>query len=156
MSITKDIMTLKPISIKATDSLTTAYKIMHAKSIRHLPVVDERNSVVGILSDRDIQRAMQVKKLNNLQQEIHLDASLVVEDFMSWPVYVVSETTTVKHVAEEMLSQKVSAFLVEDTMGRMKGIITTDDILQLFIAERDKQTGVGIKAISHYFVDAEI
>lgn len=155
MSITKDIMTLKPISIKATDSLTTAYKIMHSKSIRHLPVVDDRNSVVGILSDRDIQRAMQVRKINNLQQEIHLDASLVVEDFMSWPVYVVSETTTVKRVAEEMLSQKVSAFLVEDTMGRMKGIITTDDILKLFVAELDKQSGVGIKAISHYFMDAE-
>ena len=67
-------------------------------------------------------------------------------------MYVVSETTTVKRVAEEMLSQKVSAFLVEDSMGRMKGIITTDDILKLFVAELDKQTGVGIKAISHYLI----
>lgn len=156
MSITKDIMTSRPISIKATDSLTTAYRIMHSKSIRHLPVVDERDAVVGILSDRDIQRAMQVKKINNLQQEIHLDGSLVVEDFMSWPVYVVSESTTVKRVAEEMLSQKVSAFIVEDGLGRMKGIITTDDILKLFVAELEKQSNVGMRAIGHYFMDAEI
>lgn len=156
MSSTKDIMTPKPITIQATESMTIAYKMMHAKSIRHLPVVDERNAVVGILSDRDVQRAMQVKKINNFQQEIHLDANMVVEDFMSWPVYVVSETTSIQRVAEEMLTQKVSAFIVEDNSGRMKGIITTDDLIKLFLAELGQRTDIGIKALSHYFTDAEV
>lgn len=36
---------------------------MREKGIRHLPVLDERNSIVEILNDRDIQKAIDVKKL---------------------------------------------------------------------------------------------
>lgn len=156
MNKTQEVMTTRLITAKASDSLATAYKIMQEKGIRHLPVMDDRNSVVGILSDRDIQRAMTVKKLNTFQQEVHLDAQILVEDFMSWPVYAVSETTTIKRVAEEMLSQKVSAFVVEDNLGRLKGIITTDDLLKLFLKDETKQASIGLKALSHYFMGPEV
>lgn len=155
MKCTKEIMSSELITIKAAESITTAYKLMHEKGIRHLPVIDERNSIVGILSDRDIQRAMQVRKLNSFQQEIHLDAMIPVEDFMSWPVYVVSESTSIMRVAEEMLSQKVSAFLVEDNKGRVKGIITTDDMLKMFLMNDKKEDSLGMKALSYYFTGPE-
>ncbi|MGE3608636.1 MAG: CBS domain-containing protein [Bacteriovoracaceae bacterium] len=157
MNLTKDVMSSKVICIKAEDSMVNAYKIMHEKGIRHLPVLDDRHSVVGILSDRDIQRAMSTKKINNFQQEVQLDGSLKVEDFMSWPVYAVSETTTVKKVAEEMLDQKVSAFLVEDTLGHLKGIVTTDDLLRLLIEddENDFQKKVKLTLIGNYLNNTE-
>ena len=149
-------MSSKLVTINAADAMTNAYKLMHEKKIRHLPVVDERNAVVGILSDRDIQRAMQVTKVNNFAQNVHLDSSLRVEEFMSWPVYVVSEDTTVNRVAEKMLGQKVSAFLVQDMKGKIKGIITTDDLLKLFLEQQTKQDSLGMKALSYYFTGPEL
>jgi CBS domain-containing protein len=156
MTTTKEAMTRDLLTINASDSMVVAYRLMHEKRIRHLPVVDERQKVVGILSDRDIQRAMSVKRINNFQQEVELDATLPVEDFMSWPVHVVSEATSLRRVAEEMLSQKVSAFLVEDNSGRVKGIITTDDILKVFLMNDDKVDNVGMKAVSYYFTGPEL
>lgn len=154
---TKEIMTSKVICVSASDTMVNAYKIMHEKGIRHLPVLDERNSVVGILSDRDIQRAMSTHKLNNFQQEVKLDGTLMVEDFMSWPVYVVSEETTLKKVAEEMLDQKVSAFLVQDNLGQMKGIVTTDDFLKLFISEAyGVQKDIPFKALSEFLAGPQV
>lgn len=52
----------------------------------------------------------------------------ILWDYLSWPVYLVSETTSVTRVAVEMLDKKVSGVIVQDNLGRMKGIVTTDDI----------------------------
>ncbi len=156
MKQTKEFMTSDILTIRASDSMAEAYRIMHAKGVRHLPVIDERNKIVGILSDRDIQRAMTVKKISNFQQEVQIDASVPVEDFMSWPVYCVAESTPILRVAEEMLAQKVSAFLVEDITGKIKGIITTDDLLKLIIEITRSENEGAMRAISHYFTGPEI
>lgn len=151
MTTTKHLMTSHPRVIKASDTLLKAYEIMHELQIRHLPVLDGRNKVVGILSDRDIQRAMSVKKLNAIQKDVMLDEKLLVEDFMSWPVFTVSESTPIKKVAQEMLDQKVSAFLVEDSLENLKGIITTDDLLKYIISEEKIQQHMSSMKISHFF-----
>lgn len=151
MMKSKDIMTSNVVTINAKDTMPTAYSLMHAKNIRHLPVVDDRNKIVGILSDRDIHLAMSVKKTNNLQQTISLSKELLVEDFMNWPVYVVSEDTSLKKVAEEMLAQKVSAFIVQDTAGHLKGIITTDDLIKLFLVESTVRPETTIKSLTRHF-----
>lgn len=156
MKNTKEIMSSNLLTVKANDSIANAYKFMHGKGIRHLPVVDEKESIVGILSDRDIQRAMQVIKINNFQQEVQIDASILVEDLMSWPVYVVSESTSILKVAEEMLTQKVSAFLVQNDAGRVKGIITTDDMLRLILMTEQEESRLGQKAVSYFFSGPEV
>ncbi|RLG82871.1 MAG: histidine kinase [Thermoprotei archaeon] len=48
------IMTENPITIKPKASITEAIKIMRDANIRHLPVVDEENKPIGMLSLRDI------------------------------------------------------------------------------------------------------
>lgn len=151
----KEIMTKNLITIEASDSMVSAWKKMNDHHIRHLPVLDERKMVVGILSDRDVQRAMQVTRKNQFEQEIRLDANYVVEDFMSWPVYVVHESTSVRKIAEEMLAQKVSAFIVEDSTGRLKGIITTDDLIKLFLTEPMAVSDTALKGLVNYFAAPE-
>jgi acetoin utilization protein AcuB len=136
--------------------MNSAYAIMKEKGIRHLPVLDERNSIVGILSDRDIQRAMDVKKVNGFQQLISISETKIVEDYMSWPVYLVSETTLVTRVAEELLDKKVSAFIVQDNLGRMKGIVTTDDLLKHFLENSKESDNIHIKNIVQYFTGPEL
>jgi acetoin utilization protein AcuB len=129
MKTTQTIMTSNLITVSKNVSVKEAFSVMKTNGIRHLPVKDEKSKIIGILSDRDIQRAMSVKKLGPFQQDVTLDESLKVEDFMSWPVYMVSEETSIERVAEEMLAQKISAFIVVDRHDKEKGIITTDDLL---------------------------
>ncbi|MEL4898281.1 CBS domain-containing protein [Crocosphaera sp. Alani8] len=54
-----EVMSDKPITIKATQSLKEAAYVMHEKKIRRLPVMDENGTkVIGIVTQGDIIRTM--------------------------------------------------------------------------------------------------
>jgi acetoin utilization protein AcuB len=61
------IMTRKPIAIKQTDSIRKAIDIFATHTISCLPVIDEKGVPVGILSWRDIFRA--ITKVTSLTQK---------------------------------------------------------------------------------------
>ncbi len=151
MMKSRDVMTSKVITIHAKATMAQAYTIMNERNFRHLPVVDDQKSVVGILSDRDVHLAMNVQKISKTQQSISLNDESLVEDFMTWPVYVVSEETSIRKIAEEMLAQRVSAFLVQDSDGHMRGIVTTDDLIKLLLIEQPLSHEATLKSLTRYF-----
>ncbi|MEM0027138.1 MAG: CBS domain-containing protein [Ignisphaera sp.] len=53
----KNVMTTNVISAYLSDSIATIAIKMLEKGIRHMPVVDEHNRVVGVVSIRDVLRA---------------------------------------------------------------------------------------------------
>ncbi len=133
MNISSEIMQKEVCSVKADSSLKEAYLLMKGQDIRHLPVVDGEGKVVGIISDRDIQRAMEVNVINEFQQEVFLPSKYSVSHFMSWPVYTVRPSTPVEVVAKAMLTEKISAVVVENNEGKLTGILTTTDMLALLV-----------------------
>lgn len=50
----QDVMTPDPVTVEPTDSIRTAVKRMQSGNYRHLPVVDDANRPVGILSAKRI------------------------------------------------------------------------------------------------------
>ncbi len=54
----EEVMSDKPISTTGDRTLREAAKLMHEKHVRRLPIVNEENKVIGILSHGDIIRAM--------------------------------------------------------------------------------------------------
>lgn len=117
------------ITISAQSSILSAYKLMHENKIRHLPVL-EAGKLVGILSDRDVLRASSCKKVNSFSQEMTIDKALLVEEYMSWPVFTINEATPIQKAAEILLEQKISALVVENSSGHICGIVTTDDVMK--------------------------
>jgi len=53
-----EVMSDRPISVTPDKSLRDAARLMHDKSIRRLPVVGDKNQILGILTRGDIIRAM--------------------------------------------------------------------------------------------------
>ncbi|WP_373544646.1 HPP family protein [Chamaesiphon sp.] len=53
-------MTPHAVSISAATPLPEAARIMHDKKIHRLPVVDEHNHPIGIITESDIVRAIAV------------------------------------------------------------------------------------------------
>lgn len=147
-------MTPRPYTIPQSAPVLEAYRLMKRHSIRHLPVLDQRQQTVGIITDRDVQRAMKVKQAGSAKQELSLSQDLLVEDFMSWPVYTFTETAPLRSAVEQMLAQKVSALLIDNTAGELVGILTTDDILRVFLSE---DTGLGkgpLQTFARYFTNS--
>ena len=52
----RDIMTRDVVTATRDDTLPRCMTLMHDRGIRHLPVVDEGRSVIGVLSVRDLLR----------------------------------------------------------------------------------------------------
>lgn len=135
---TSEIMTRKLISVHADAELAEAYRLMLEKRIRHLPVRGDRGEIVGMLSDRDLQRAMKPTpmpedELGSAGLDGDFDSELRVRDIMSWPVRGIRSTLPAREAAERMLSEKISALLVVDDEMHAVGIVTTDDLLQLLL-----------------------
>lgn len=148
----QQIMSKKVVTIGLADSVRTAYQIMVDHHFRHLPVVDASGTIIGILSDRDLQRAMKPKKSSlDVDSEIEFDSKHRVEDFMSWPVRTVSIDARVYDLTETMLNEKISALLVLGEHERAKGIVTTDDLLKFLLQLLAKDPGTLQKTLGSVF-----
>ncbi len=109
------------------ESLARASELMAEKQVRHLPVVDDQDVIVGILSDRDLNRALHAGSDTTL-------AEARVRDFMSWPVEAIREDQSIQEAARVMISRKISSLVVTDDQ-KVVGIITTEDILKAFLGD---------------------
>lgn len=118
------------------DGLGDAYMLMRAHGVRHLPVVDDDGGVVGIISDRDFMRALQIEQADFASGYVprpEFDANYVVRDFMSWPVAAVDEERPVADAAKLMIDQKISALIVTRKEDEVVGIVTTEDMLRALL-----------------------
>jgi CBS domain-containing protein len=116
-------MTKSLVSVRWNLPMAEACKLMEERRLRHLPVMGEDGSLVGILSDRDVKRAMD-PRFPAFSQDC------LVGDSMSWPVLSVPEEAPILEVVDSMLNRKVSAILV--TKGDVpSGIVTSDDLLRV-------------------------
>jgi acetoin utilization protein AcuB len=114
-----DVMTVAPRTIVASQPITTARRLMKEYAVRHLPVVDEHDQLVGIVSERDVDVA---------QAALSSAGRLAVEDVMTRKPYVVAPTLLVTQVAKIMAAKKHGAAVVVDR-GRILGVFTTVDAL---------------------------
>ncbi|MCG7974828.1 MAG: CBS domain-containing protein, partial [Candidatus Thiodiazotropha taylori] len=55
--LVSDYMSSSPVTVQQEDNYDLAFEIMEEKNMHHLPVVDEGNQVVGIVTRRDLQLA---------------------------------------------------------------------------------------------------
>ncbi len=121
----KDIMTKSLVSVRWRFELKKAEELMEEYRIRHLPVMDEEGNIVGVLSDRDVKRGLNPDRPG-------YSANDVVGAHMSWPALTVSEDTPLVNVAEGMIDEKISAFLVMRDKVCI-GIVTSEDLLRYLV-----------------------
>ncbi len=132
----------KIYSILPDAKVFEAYQAMKERRIRHLLVVEKDNRVVGVISDRDIQRAIstKVEKTDNLKIiDEHFNPADEVQDYMTWNICKVTEETPLKEVAYLFLEKKISSVVVTNGGNKVVGIMTTDDLLWVLVQLLDEK-----------------
>lgn len=114
-----DLMSTAVISVRTSDPVTEARVQMELGVFHHLPVVDDRGRLVGILSDRDLLRAA---RLHQPQK---------VADVMTRDVVTVRPQEPAHRAAAAMLDHKISSLLVVDNAGTLVGVVTLTDYVEL-------------------------
>ena len=142
----KDIMTTDVIVANKNDIIANVANLLIKEKIGGLPVVDEENKVVGIISETDIMKKEShvdsPRMLNFLQGLIFLDdlkkfedemraiAAYKVEDLMSKDIIKVNENDTFDYVANLMINKSINRVPVVDKDNFLKGIICRYDIIK--------------------------
>ena len=112
-------MITEPITIKAHQTVKEALEIMATYKISGVPVVDEENKLIGILTNRDL-RFIHKKDYNK-----------PVEKFMTKaPLITAKEGISLDEAVDILQKHKVEKLPVVDEEGHLKGLITIKDIVK--------------------------
>jgi CBS domain-containing protein len=115
------LMSTALITVAAGENVSSADFDMKLARIRHVLVVDQRGHLVGLVSDRDLLRAMNRKG----------DRPIRIADVMT-PDPVTVQTGDPAHEALELLlERKIGCLPVEGDDGQLVGILTATDFLEL-------------------------
>lgn len=110
-------MTRAPMPITGERTVKEALSILAGHKKRHLPVLDEDENLVGIVSEKDLLRA-------------RLDET--VDEIMTRDVITVTEYTALEEAARTMADHKISSLPVMRG-GKLVGIITETDLFLIFL-----------------------
>jgi IMP dehydrogenase len=107
-----------PVTLTADATIGDALRIMRENKIGGIPIVDNNQKLVGILTNRDLRFEDNVKRR--------------VSDVMTKEnLYTAPEGTNLKRAEELFKKTKVEKLPIIDKQGRLKGLFTYSDILKV-------------------------
>jgi acetoin utilization protein AcuB len=125
-----DYMTRKVISVTPDTGVRAAFFKMKAHHIRHLPVVDEENKLVGIVSDRELRRPEWVDESPDIAHTYYLDDDMSVRDVMITNVYVIHTYDNLPKAVRLLLENNIGAAPVLDKTGALVGMLSAVDLMR--------------------------
>lgn len=128
----KTYMSGDPVSISPGASALEAFEAMLDRGIRHLPVVDAGNHVVGVLSLDDVRAALPYpvslrQPLAPTQREAALE--LRVGEIMTHDPETLGEEATLAEAAECMAERRIGCVPIVDDYGELSGLLSETDVL---------------------------
>jgi acetoin utilization protein AcuB len=134
----EELMTSKVFVVEQDDYVDRVFFLIHYERIRHLPVV-EKGRVIGIVSDRDLYKALGPKSNSSVIEggagansaELHMVAKKV-RHIMHRGVITVKRDTPAAEAAALMADNKIGALPVVDKDNKLVGILSSTDILRVF------------------------
>jgi len=124
----KSIMTIGVITVKADTPIYEALFLLAKNKISGIPVVDDEEQVVGVLSEKDVLKILFDKKLV-------VDSS--VDDYMSRDVICFKEEDSAVDVCKFFIRSNIRRVpIVRDS--KIVGIVSRADIIPLLLEAKDK------------------
>ncbi len=136
----KDFMRTAVTTVTPDTLVSTAYQMMtmRGERIRHLPVVTDERTLVGVITDRDVRRAAASDAPRMAEHELaYLLEKLHVRDIMTQEVVTVRGTTPLIEAGQIFLQQKFGCLPVVRDNHTLAGIITVVDLLRAYIEQHD-------------------
>lgn len=123
------------ITVEPDTKLSEARLLMQEKSIRHLPVIDEKGKLLGIVTDRDMRDALPSTFLSKEEYKQTFDKVMhhPVSEIMTENPLTISVYFTLQDTLMVMGKKKVGALPVVDEDGYLRGIMSTRDLLSAFV-----------------------
>ena len=110
-------MIYDPITISKDNTVGDALKLMHDNKIGGIPVVNDANILIGIVTNRDLR--------------FQRDMSRKIEEVMTCEGLVTTTNPDLAHAADILLQNKIEKLPVVDANGKLIGLLTYKDITKV-------------------------
>ncbi|MHC4788975.1 MAG: CBS domain-containing protein [Planctomycetota bacterium] len=140
----RDFMSRDVVTLEEGDLCVDAYQLLRAHRLRRAPVVSE-GRLVGMISDRDLLRALPWSHGDAKEIDRASEAGRTVEGYMARRIHHVTPETRLEDVACLMLEHKIGGLPVLDGQ-RLVGIISESDLLRVFLRLRLETMGTHTSA----------
>ncbi|HKM77437.1 MAG TPA: CBS domain-containing protein, partial [Candidatus Bathyarchaeia archaeon] len=117
-----DVMSTPVVTIKDTDTVLTAAKLMKKNRIGCVVIVDKTGKPHGLITERDIVR--RVSALDLLPSKVQAAKS------MTKPAVTISPSANVTEAAKKMRELNVRRLIIVEG-GKLSGIVTSNDIVDI-------------------------
>ncbi len=142
----RDVMVKNVITVKEHDTLQEVAKILVDKKISGVPVIDDNNRVVGIITEGDL--IYQGKKFHvpavieilggvfyfedprKIEKDLRKMVGVKAGDVMTSEIITVEENTSIEEIATIMVKKSINRVPVTDETGMLVGIITRQDLIR--------------------------
>ncbi len=130
------IMTIQVVTVGMDDEIETVREIFERYPFHHLLVLEEDGTLVGVVSDRDVLKAVspfistrfeRMADLRTLKKRVH--------QIMSRKLITASRDNTVSEAAKLMLNNRISCLPVVRTDKTVDGIVTWRDIMKWLVRQ---------------------
>ena len=120
MSIARDIMSKKLVTLDSAVSAAEVAKIMYKNNVSCIVLTKDDKSQ-GIVTERDLLSKVIVQNKKS--------SELMAREIMTFPLITVSSHTPVDEIAQKMIDKKIRRIIVMDN-GQPLGIITVTDFVK--------------------------
>ena len=110
-------MIYDPITITKEQTVGDALQLMHDNKIGGIPVIDAQNTLIGIVTNRDLR--------------FQRDMSRRIEEVMTKENIITTHSTELENASEILLRNKIEKLPVVDDYGKLIGLITYKDITKV-------------------------
>jgi CBS domain-containing protein len=148
-----DVMTRDPITAHPETPLNEAIKILAERRISGLPVINQQNKLVGVISEADlmwqetgVQLPAHIMILDSViylenpgkyERDLHKALGQTVGEVMSKEVVIIAPDKSLRKAAQMLHERKAPRLMVVDAAGNLIGILTRGDIVQFMASHPD-------------------
>lgn len=125
--VARDIMSTPVTTLLASAPLVQAWKVMRSRRFRHLPIVSDAGTLIGMISDQDLLHAS-----NGTEGRV-LPPFPLVHEIMAREVITATPETPIREIIEVMLDEQVGAVPILSDRHHPIGILTTTDIFRALL-----------------------
>jgi CBS domain-containing protein len=148
----RDVMTTAPVTVTRQTPFKDLVALLDSRRISAVPVLDDRGSVAGIVSQGDLlpKEAYRDRYPTRRETLLHLEeiekaGGVTAADVMTVPVAVIGSHATLSEAARLMARRHVHRLPVVDGTERLVGIISRSDLLKVFLVP-DEELATTIRA----------
>lgn len=152
----KDAMERNVIKFRADDKISDVAQQLRDNKISGAPIVDDNLKVIGIVSEGDIMRLLEVHsprlnlilpspldvielpirmkyEMDEIAEDMNRAASVLIGEIMTKKVYTIKEKNDISDAAHFMDTHSVNRLPVVDDEGKLIGIVTRGDLISVLV-----------------------